>query len=69
MKGYRTIIANVIALLASIALMFGLEVTPEQQAELGTGLATLITVVNMILRSITTTPIGKADNQLKEPTQ
>lgn len=61
MKGYRTLTVNAIALLASLLLMFGVEVTAEQQAEIATGLVTVLTVVNAGLRSITDTKVGQSE--------
>lgn len=56
MKGYRTIVVNLIAVLASVAALFGLEVTQEEWGTVTTG---VLAVVNIIMRCVTDTPVGK----------
>lgn len=58
MTGWKTIVTNLIALLASCLLVFGIELSPEDQAALASGLTVLITVANLVLRHFTTTPPG-----------
>lgn len=59
MKGYKTIVFNIVTLAASLLATYGLDVTPETQADIATGIVSILGVGNMILRSVTTTPIGK----------
>lgn len=61
MKGYRTIIVNVLMALASLGAFWGFEIPAEQIEAIATGLVTLFAVVNLVLRSITTTPVGKKE--------
>jgi preprotein translocase subunit SecY len=58
MKGYRTLIVNVIALLASILGMYGHEVSPEDQVNISTA---ILAIVNIALRFYTTTAIGEKE--------
>lgn len=53
----RTLWANIIAGLVTVGTAFGLDLglTPETQAELVAG---VIVVVNVVLRFLTTRPIG-----------
>ena len=54
----RTIWANVVALAATMAGMFGLDLglTPDTQAQIVVG---IVAVVNIVLRLVTHTRIGK----------
>lgn len=61
MKGYRTIIVNILMLVASLGAIYGFEVTADQIEEIATGIITVFTVVNLILRAITTTSVGKKE--------
>jgi len=56
MKGYRTIIINAVALLASVLALSGLDVGVDHQAAIVAGIMAL---GNMILRKVTTTPLGQ----------
>lgn len=56
LKGLRTIIANILIGAFAIAAMFGLDVTPEQKADILNGALALAAVINMILRLYTDTP-------------
>jgi hypothetical protein len=57
MKGYRTIVVNVIALLALAATaLLDIDVDADAQASIATG---VLAVVNIILRAVTTTPMGQ----------
>ena len=58
MKGYRTIIVNVIALVASVLAAAGYEMTPEEITTVSTG---VLAVVNIALRFITDTPPLKSE--------
>ena len=58
MKGYRVLIVNVVALGASLLAMNGIEVTADQQGAISTG---ILALVNIGLRMITTTPVGKSE--------
>jgi len=58
----KTIWANVIAFVATMAVVFGVdlpfELTPEAQAEI---VAAIMAVVNIVLRFVTAAPIGGND--------
>jgi hypothetical protein len=56
----KTILANAIALTASISATFGLDLglTEDVQASIVVG---IMGIVNIILRVITTEPVGSAD--------
>ena len=54
MKGWKTITTNVVALVFAAAVYFGLEI-PEPDPAVVAGVLALI---NIILRFITTTPVG-----------
>ena len=58
LKGYRTLIINVVALIASILAMAGFDITPEAQGQITTG---ILAVVNIVLRFITDTKVGEPD--------
>lgn len=60
-KGYRTIIVNILMLFASMAVIWGVDITPDDIDKIATGIVTVVTVVNLFLRKITTTPIGKSE--------
>lgn len=61
MKGYRTIIVNILMAVASIAVIWGIEIPPEQIDAIATGIVSVIGVVNLFLRGITTTPVGQKE--------
>ena len=61
MKGYRTIIANILMAVVSIAAIWGIDIPAEAQQQIVTGIVAVIGVVNLILRSVTTTPIGRKE--------
>ena len=61
MKGYRTIVFNVLGLLFGLLAMYGVDVSPEDQQSIGNGLVAILTVGNVILRSVTTTPLGSRE--------
>jgi hypothetical protein len=44
MKGYRTLIVNLIAVAASMAGFYGIDIPPETQAEIATGLVAVLGV-------------------------
>ncbi len=58
LKGYRTLIVNVVAFFVAIGTMFGLDIAPEAQTEITVG---VLAVANIVLRFVTTTPIGDVD--------
>lgn len=60
MKGYKTIITNVGVALFALLAMFGMEVGVEEQTAITAG---ILAVVNIVLRVMTTTPVGKKDAQ------
>lgn len=62
LKGFRTVIANVLTALASIAAVYGIEVPPEQVDEITIGIIAAFTVLNTVMRSVTNTPMGKAED-------
>jgi len=64
MKGYRTIIANILMAVASIAGVYSIDITPDQVEGITTGIVSVIAVVNLILRAVTNTPVG-SDKPIK----
>ena len=61
MKGYRTIIANVVMAFASIGVVAGIEIPPDTTLAVTNGIIAMYTVVNLVLRKFTTTPIGEKE--------
>ena len=61
MKGYRTIITNVLMVVASVAAIWGIEIPPEMIEEVVSGIIAVIGLVNLFLRAITTTPVGQKE--------
>jgi len=61
----KTIVANLLALLASFAVMAGVKIglTPEIQAEIVAG---FMAIVNIFLRFDTNASIGKVDKPVKD---
>jgi len=57
MKGYRTLIFNIVAGIGTAATLLGVDIPPEQLSSIATGLVSLITVENLILRKFTNTPM------------
>jgi len=57
MKGWKTIIANGMLLLAS--LLEGFDVINISEADQSTIVLGIVAVVNIVLRLVTTTPVGK----------
>ena len=57
LQGYRTLIANAVALVASAGLFFGVVIPEDEQSAVILGLTAL---VNIALRFATSTPIGMA---------
>ena len=60
MKGYKTIITNVGVALFALLAMFGMEVGVEEQTAITAG---ILAVVNIVLRVMATTPVGKKGAQ------
>ena len=58
LKGYRTIIVNIVGLAVAILASQGIDVTPEDQASIVTA---ILAVINIAMRFITTTPVGKSE--------
>lgn len=56
MKGYRTIVVNGVALLASLAVLAGVEIGVDEQSAI---VLTIMTAINIGLRKVTTTPLGE----------
>lgn len=63
MKGYRTIIFNVLALIFSVAATAGFDIDLEAQGQITTG---ILALVNIWLRFKTDTPVGKAEPTVKK---
>ena len=61
MTGYKTIIAQIIGLAASMAVIWGIDIDSETQAEITTGVVALWGVVNVILRAVTKTAMFKSE--------
>lgn len=57
----RTILANAVGGAAAVAAVFGLDMTPEVQAQIATLIMVLTNIVNIALRLITKTPIRSSD--------
>jgi len=58
MKGYKTLITNIVALLASLAVLAGVDVPLETQSQISTG---VLALVNIGLRFSTDTAAGKSE--------
>lgn len=61
LKGYRTIIVNVLATGAAIAAVNGIDIPPDQLDNVATGIVSAMGIVNLFLRKITTTPVGRSE--------
>ena len=57
MKGYKTLITNIVALLASLAVLAGVDVPLETQGQISTG---VLALVNIGLRFSTDTGAGQS---------
>lgn len=57
MKGYKTVIANLIVILGGVLAMLGADVPQETLQDAGGAVIALIGAGNIILRAITNTPI------------
>lgn len=57
LQGYRTLIANGVAVLASVGLFFGVAIPEDEQSAVILGLTAL---ANIALRFATRTPVGVA---------
>ena len=64
MKGYRTIIVNILMAAASIAGVYNIDIPPDQVEAIATGVVSVFTVVNLFLRAVTNTPVG-SDKPIK----
>jgi len=53
MKGWKTLIINVLSVVGTLLALRGIEFTPEQQAQVATGAVTLIGLLNVIVRNFT----------------
>lgn len=60
-KGYRTILVNMLMALASILAVYNIEITPDQIQNVTAGVFSIWGVVNVILRAITTSRIGQKE--------
>ena len=67
MKGYKTAIVNGIVVVIGLLVQFGVlgagvgaAVTANMEAFYG-GILAIIGIVNIVLRSVTTTPIGSSE--------
>ncbi|TQV80310.1 hypothetical protein [Denitrobaculum tricleocarpae] len=61
MKGYRTVVMNVLMALAAIGAVFGIEIPPEDLDTVAAGIISAIGIINVVLRAMTTTPIGEKE--------
>lgn len=61
LKGKRTFIAQIIGLGATIGTMYGLDIAPEAQTEITTGIVSAWAVINLIIRRVTNTPMFKSE--------
>ncbi len=61
MKGFRTILVNVLMAVASILGAYNIEITPDQIEAVATGVFAIWGVVNIILRAMTTTSVGQKE--------
>lgn len=61
MKGYRTIIMNILMAIAAIGVIFGVEIDPNDMNKIATGMISGIGIVNLILRAITDTKMGEKE--------
>lgn len=61
MKGWRTIVGNVLAGIALIGTAWGVDIDPATQADLLKGIGAATVIFNGIMRAITTGPIGTKD--------
>lgn len=61
MKGYRTIITNVLMAIASILAIQGVEIPVDMVNNITTGIISAFAVINLILRKMTTTPMGEKE--------
>lgn len=68
MKGYRTLIVNVLVALAGVLTAFGVVLPEDFAQQLATNadaaigaVTALVALANLLLRAITTTPIGQKD--------
>jgi hypothetical protein len=59
MKGYKTLVYNGILLLVGLAEMAGLTFPDSFADDLNGAVLAVVGVIGIILRAITTTPIGK----------
>lgn len=59
MKGFRTILANVVAIGGVVVGTYGNVIPPKYMPHIVVGLG----ISNIILRTITTTPIGQSTNE------
>ena len=59
-KGYRTIVYNVLMLVATMAGLYGVDFPPEMVEEVTAGVVSIITAVNLVLRAVTTGPVGES---------
>ncbi|HML99523.1 MAG TPA: hypothetical protein PKD75_13700 [Tepidiformaceae bacterium] len=57
LKGYRTIIANIVAVIASVGLFFGVVIPEDERAAV---IAGLVAIVNIALRFATSTRVGQS---------
>ncbi|WP_342270596.1 hypothetical protein [Rickettsia endosymbiont of Orchestes rusci] len=58
LQGFRTIIFNSVALLTAWLARFDIDIPEDHQTAMG---ITLISIINIILRLLTKTPIGKKE--------
>jgi len=63
LKGYRTLIINVVGLISSLLIMYGIDVPEELQGHISTG---ILAVINIYLRFKTDTKVGQKSPSVNE---
>ena len=59
LKGYRTLIVNVLMMIAAILGIWGIDFPKDQIGVVATGIVSVMALVNMYMRKITDTKIGR----------
>lgn len=58
MKGYKTLIVNTVAALVAVGAIFGVVIPQDDSTAVTAG---VLAVINIVLRVMTSTPVGKAE--------
>lgn len=61
LQGFRTLIFNTIAILTAWLAERGIDLPEEHQSAI---LVTIIAIINIILRLVTKTPVGKKEEEV-----